>query len=92
LALARVALANDPLGAQIAQVRATTMHCHDVETARAAGYDQFLGCVTAPGQGVMSTHFVNGNFASDTVLDPLRPEAVIYEPKDNGQLQLVAME
>ena len=34
----------------------------------------------------------NGNFAGDTLLDPLRPEALVYQPGDNGQLKLVALE
>ena len=92
LSPASLAFADDPLGAQIAEVRAATVHFHDVQTAQAAGYGQFLGCISEPGQGAMGIHFPNGSFASDTVLDPLRPEVVIYEPKENGQLQLVAIE
>ncbi|MBI5302783.1 MAG: hypothetical protein HY868_11645 [Chloroflexi bacterium] len=92
LAVTPNVLADDPLGAQIAQVRAATVHFHNVATAQAAGYAQFLDCVSEPGQGAMGIHFVNGNLAGDTVLDPLRPEAVIYEPNENGQLHFVAME
>lgn len=92
LAPASVAVADDPLGAQIAQVRAATVRFHNVETAQAEGYGQFLGCISEPGQGAMGIHFPNGAFASNTILDPLRPEVMIYEPKKNGKLQLVAME
>ncbi|MBI5651862.1 MAG: hypothetical protein HZC40_15710 [Chloroflexi bacterium] len=91
-ALAPATLADDPLGAQIARVRAATVHFHDVAAAQAAGYGQFLGCISEPGQGAMGIHFPNGNLVGDTVLDPLRPEVMIYEPKANGQLHLVAME
>ena len=92
LTLAPVTFADDPLGAQVAQVRAATVQFHDVATAQAAGYGQFLGCISEPGAGAMGIHFPNGAFASDTILDPLRPEAMIYEPMANGKLQLVAME
>jgi hypothetical protein len=58
----------------------------------ADGYGQFLGCVSEPGQGAMGIHFVNGNLVGDAVVDPARPEAVIYEPWKNGKLRLVAVE
>ena len=92
LALAPNVLADDPLGAQIARVRAATVHFHDVNAALAAGHGQFLGCISQPGEGAMGIHFPNGALVGDTVLDPLRPEVVIYEPKENGQLHLVALE
>ena len=80
------------LASQIGKVRAATARFQRVETAQAEGYAQFLGCISEPGQGAMGIHFVNGNFVGDTVLDPLRPEAVIYEPQANGRLKLVALE
>ena len=40
----------------------------------------------------MGIHFVNGDFVGDTVLDPLQPEALVYEPGKHGQLKLVALE
>ncbi len=39
----------------------------------------------------MGIHYVNGSLAGDALLDPLKPEAVIYQP-DHGQLDLVAVE
>ena len=92
-ALAAVASA-DPgtLGSQIAQVRQATAQFHQVATAQAAGYGQFLGCIDEPGQGAMGIHFVNGTFAGDTVLDPQHPEALVYAPGEDSQLKLVALE
>lgn len=92
LALAANVAANDPLGAQVAQVRAATVRFQDVNAALAAGHGQFLGCISQPGEGAMGIHFPNGALVEDTILDPLRPEVVIYEPKANGQLHLVALE
>jgi hypothetical protein len=79
-------------GRQIAQVREATAPFRRVATAQAAGYAQFLGCIDEPGQGAMGIHFVNGNFVGDTVLNPLQPEALVYEPGEHGQLKLVALE
>jgi hypothetical protein len=39
----------------------------------------------------MGVHFVNGSLVGDGVLDPLHPEALIYESR-NGRLQLVGVE
>ncbi len=80
------------LGPQIAQVRQATVQFRQVANAQAAGYAQFLGCIDEPGQGAMGIHFVNGNFVGDTVLDPLHPEALVYQPGEYGQLKLVALE
>jgi len=39
----------------------------------------------------MGIHFVNGDLVGDGVLDPMRPEALLYEFK-NGQMQLTGVE
>jgi hypothetical protein len=80
------------LDAQIEQVRGATAQYGEVFTAQAAGYAKFLGCIEEPGEGAMGIHFVNSNFVGDTVLDPLRPEALVYEPGEGGHLNLVALE
>lgn len=73
-------------------VRRATQAYRDVEVAEADGYGQFLTCVREPGVGAMGTHWVNGDLVGDTVLDPQRPEAVMYETKRNGRLRLVGVE
>jgi hypothetical protein len=83
-----VAQAQDDLGA----LRAATARFHRVAEAEGAGYGQFLGCISQPGQGAMGIHFVNGALAGDAALDPLRPEALVYEPDESGKLKLVALE
>lgn len=40
----------------------------------------------------MGTHWVNGALVGDTVLDPMRPEAIMYETKRNGTMELVGVE
>jgi hypothetical protein len=37
----------------------------------------------------MGLHYVNMTFVLDGVLDPARPEIVIYEPQPNGRRRLV---
>jgi hypothetical protein len=75
----------------VEEVRRTTQAYHDVAAARAAGYAPFLGCVSGPQEGAMGTHFVHDGLVGDGVLDPGRPEALMYEAKD-GRLRLVGVE
>lgn len=74
----------------LAPIRQATAHFHHVKTAQAVGYAPFLDCVDEPGEGAMGIHFVHNELISDAVLDPLLPEALMYEPESNGRLRLVA--
>lgn len=82
----------DPGDADFRDVRRATAPYRDVAAAQAAGYEQFLDCVAEPGQGAMGIHFLHGQLAGDAVVDPLQPEALTYQPRDNGQLELVGVE
>jgi len=50
-----------------------------------------IQCIDLPGTGAMGVHFVKGSRVGDTILDPKRPEALVYEPQA-GHLHLVALE
>jgi len=76
----------------LAPIRQATAHFHHVKTAQAVGYAPFLDCVDEPGEGAMGIHFVHNELISDAVLDPLLPEALMYEPESNGRLRLVGLE
>ena len=76
----------------LAPIRQATAHFHHVKTAQAVGYAPFLDCVDEPGEGTMGIHFVHNELISDAVLDPLLPEALMYEPEANGRLRLVGLE
>jgi hypothetical protein len=78
--------------APLERIRAATRRFRDVDTAIAAGYVQFFGCVHEPLAGSMGTHFVNGELAGDTALDPARPEALMYDVGPDDQLELVGVE
>ncbi|MEO8609593.1 MAG: hypothetical protein ABI690_17000 [Chloroflexota bacterium] len=76
----------------IDDVRGATADFRDVETAEKAGYAIFQDCFNEEGVGGMGQHYVNGDLAGDDVVDPLKPEALVYEPREDGKLILVALE
>ena len=70
-------------------VRESTERFHDVSVAEAEGYRLMFGCVSGPDWGAMGLHYVKLPLVLDDVLDPTRPEIVIYEPLPNGRLRLI---
>jgi hypothetical protein len=76
-------------GALVKVVREATERFHDVRVAEEEGYGLAFGCVSGGEYGAMGLHYVNFPLVLDGVLDPTRPEIVIYEPLPNGRLQLV---
>src|SRR2546428_10160490 len=82
----------------LSTARAATAQFHQLEAANAAGYGILvrdlagLTCIDSPGIGVMGIHYANGLALGDAVLDPAKPEALVYQPLPNGKLRLVAAE
>jgi hypothetical protein len=77
-------------GALIKAVRDATERFRDVKAAEAEGYELKFGCVSGGEYGAMGLHYVNFPLVLDGgVLDPARPEIVIYEPLPNGRVRLV---
>jgi hypothetical protein len=76
----------------LAAVRNATAAFHDLEQAEAAGYTPFYVCTDAEGVGAMGQHYVNLELVGDPAIDPLRPEALVYEPRPNGGYKLVGVE
>lgn len=74
-----------------AGVRAATAAYHDLSVAKAAGYGLFPGCFAHP-EGGMGVHYVNFSSVADGVVDPLAPEALVYEPLRGGGMKLGAVE
>jgi len=87
-------LEGDPgLGTQIAAVRAATAAFHDVNAAVGAGYTDPRGRVCDEiAIGAMGIHSGHFGLNSDQVIDPLRPEVLLYLPKPGGGFRLVAVE
>ena len=73
--------------AELAAVRNATAPFHDVDAATAAGYELLDVCFDDP-DGGMGIHYLKG---VDAHLDPLAPEALVYEVTDHGP-KLVAVE
>jgi hypothetical protein len=92
LAAAGLAVAAGVFG----EARPATAHFHHVAMAEAAGYTEFrdaqgVACIELEGTGAMGVHYVNGSLVGDAVLDPRKPEALVYERR-GGNLHLVALE
>ncbi len=76
-------------GELVREVRKATRRFHDINQAKAEGYQLLFGCVSGPDDGAMGLHYVNLGLVADGELDPARPEIVIYEPLPNGGRRLV---
>lgn len=72
-------------------VKAATARYHSVQQAEKAGYRLDPHCAASPA-GVMGFHYENAELMADDAIDPLRPEILVYVPKKNGKLELVALE
>ena len=72
----------------IRTVREATERFKDVAVAEAEGYSLMFGCVSGPDSGAMGLHYVNLPLVLDGVLDPSKPEIIIYEPLPNGRLKM----
>lgn len=70
-------------------VRQATERFKDVSVAEKEGYALQFGCVSGPDSGAMGLHYVNGDLVGSGVLDPTRPQIVIYEPTPDGKLRLI---
>jgi hypothetical protein len=76
-------------GALVSVVREVTERFRDVKAAETEGYELAFGCVSGGEYGAMGLHYVNFPLVLDGVLDPRRPEIVIYEPLPNGRRRLI---
>src|SRR5438034_220524 len=70
-------------------------------TAMSVGWRNVTGCVSGENQGAMGIHLVFNPSPvpgapppklADGILEPLDPEALIYEPAGNGMFRLVGVE
>ena len=73
-------------------VRSVTARFNSIQQAEKAGYVPFYICAEQPGVGTMGQHYVNFDLVGNPAIDPLQPEALVYEPRANGTLKLVALE
>jgi hypothetical protein len=81
---------HDQANALVKIVRDSTRRFQDISVALAAGYVPRFGCVSGSHEGAMGLHLVHDPLVADGVLDPTRPELLVYEPISNGRFRLVA--
>jgi hypothetical protein len=74
---------------QLAAARAGTARFHDLKVAEAAGFAPASPCIEDEDEGGMGYHYAN---PLNTALDPANPQLLLYEPRANGRLRLVAVE
>jgi hypothetical protein len=73
-----------------------TARFHDIDAARAAGYTvqvfdkDGITCI-ASDAGAMGIHMLNPSLLDEKV-EATQPELLVYEPRDDGTLKLVALE
>ena len=78
---------------ELARVRAATDAFHDIGAAEDAGYGPFYVCTDEnSGLGAMGQHYVRGEIVGDGEINPLTPEALVYQPMPDGRLRLVGVE
>jgi len=70
-------------------IRENTERFKDVKVAEGEHYSLLFGCVSGPDYGAMGLHYVNMDFVRSGVIDPTRPQIVIYEPTPEGTLRLI---
>ena len=80
----------------LSDARDGTAVFHNLNTAMNDGYGLFtdaagIACIDNPAGG-MGVHYVNGPLVMDGDVNPATPEALVYEPQENGRLRLVAVE
>ena len=76
----------------VATARGATAAFHDLAAAEAAGYVPFYVCTDNEGVGAMGQHYVNLDLVGNPAIDPLHPEALVYEPMPGGTYRLVGVE
>ena len=73
------------------RVRAANARFADASAATAEGYTA-ISCLDGPDGVVTGVHYVNQRYLKDEVPAIGRPQALMYEPGDDGHPNLVAVE
>ena len=72
-------------------VRKANDRFKDVNVAMKDGYTP-IPCASGLTGGAMGVHYVNGDYLKDGVIDIAKPEAIMYEPRADGSMELIAVE
>src|SRR5256885_522261 len=91
LLVAGTAVASDShLKSLTDHVRVANDRFRDVAVAVSEGYAP-IPCASGVDGGAMGVHYVNATLIGDSV-DIKRPQAIMYEPKADGKMELIAVE
>ena len=77
--------------------KSATARFHDLDKAVEAGYSvrvadkNGIECIAQSGEGAMGIHMLNPSLL-DATIDAEHPELLVYEPRNDGTLKLVALE
>jgi hypothetical protein len=77
--------------------KSATARFHDLDQAIEAGYSvrvrdaAGIECIAHSSEGAMGIHMLNPSLL-DSVIDADAPEVLVYEPRSDGTLKLVALE
>lgn len=81
-----------PLSPELRAVRSAVANYHSYDQALAAGYSAAgEPCIASPA-GTMGIHASNPGLLQSATLDPLQPQILLYVPRGDGSLRLVAVE
>jgi hypothetical protein len=73
-------------------IRDATEKYQDYKMAEASGYVLQFGCVSGDDFGAMGLHYINPTLINNAVLDPTRPQIIIYEPLPGGGRKLIGVD
>src|SRR5712692_7216480 len=76
---------------EVTRARAATVRFKAVAAALAAGYAATTVCVQDPPHAAMGLHYKNPALR-DAILDPARPEILLYERMEDGTFRLNGVE
>jgi len=100
-----LSVTNASVKQDLALVRRATARFHDLDTAKAAGYQlgwvngagtriiaNCVANVANPAAGAMGYHYFRADLMADDEVNLLEPEVLVYATADDGDLELVAVE
>jgi len=76
----------------VQEVFAANERFRNINVALGEGWVQATPCVSGPDFGAMGVHFVHPDRINRALLDAKQPEALIYEPLEDGSFRLVGVE
>jgi len=83
--------ASPSLPTDVEALRAALAPYSSLALAKQAGFTAITDCMSNGDEGAMGVHFAN-TALFDATADALHPEALIYEPGNDGEMSLVGVE